>query len=548
MTVKEDLSSISPEERAIQSERGPVAGPIQLLAVEKDHTFTLNEEELSKLLLREDVRDLKVVVVAVAGAFRKGKSFLLDFFLRYMRANGSKDWMGDDDTPLQGFTWRGGCERDTTGILVWNEVFKVKTPKGEELAVIFMDTQGTFDSDSTVKDCCTIFALSTMTSSTLIYNLSQNIQEDDLQHLQLFTEYGRLAYEEGNLEGTPFQKLLFLVRDWYYIKDAAYGSEGGQKILDRRLQISEKHTELQVLRKHIRKCFSSLECFLLPHPGLRVATSEEFDGRNKDIENDFKTQLGELVPSLLAPENLVKKQVNGRDVTCKELLQYIRAYVEIFGGNELPEPKNMVIATAEANNLNAISECKDVYKKQMEKICGGEQSYITPRELFQHHEALKDAAKRRFEGTRKMGNEEFCQIYLEKLLEDLDDTFVSYQKYNEGKNFFAQARTPACIFGLVLGALAAMSTFSMFGIYSLANFCQIIIWILFATFAAWAYVRFTGERREVGKAIDEAAQLTFTFIFKPIGKKVFQGSNIPYLADEQISEPTASRILAKKKE
>ena len=47
------------------------------------------------------------------------------FSFRYMRANGSTEWLGDDETPLQGFSWRSGCERDTTGILVWNEIFKV---------------------------------------------------------------------------------------------------------------------------------------------------------------------------------------------------------------------------------------------------------------------------------------------------------------------------------------------------------------------------------------------------------------------------------------
>lgn len=78
----DDLSDIKPEDRKIQSEKGPVSAPMQILVANDDHTFTLNDEALSKLLLREDVKDLKVVVVSVAGAFRKGKSFLLDFFLR----------------------------------------------------------------------------------------------------------------------------------------------------------------------------------------------------------------------------------------------------------------------------------------------------------------------------------------------------------------------------------------------------------------------------------------------------------------------------------
>lgn len=60
-------------------------GPVQIVIADEDnHEFSLDEEALERLLLQEHVRDLNVVVVSVAGAFRKGKSFLLDFMLRYM--------------------------------------------------------------------------------------------------------------------------------------------------------------------------------------------------------------------------------------------------------------------------------------------------------------------------------------------------------------------------------------------------------------------------------------------------------------------------------
>ena len=72
-----------------------------------------------------------------------------------------------------------------------------------------MDTQGAFDSQSTVKDCATVFALSLMISSVHIYNLMQNLQEDDLQHLHLFTEYGKIALEDSN--ETPFQVNMTLL-------------------------------------------------------------------------------------------------------------------------------------------------------------------------------------------------------------------------------------------------------------------------------------------------------------------------------------------------
>ena len=86
----------------------------------------------------------------ISGAFRRGKSFLLDFLLRFLNRSGQDDWLGDKDdenVPLTGFHWRGGAERDTTGILMWSEVFEVKLPNGKDVAVVLMDTQGAFDSN-----------------------------------------------------------------------------------------------------------------------------------------------------------------------------------------------------------------------------------------------------------------------------------------------------------------------------------------------------------------------------------------------------------------
>lgn len=253
-------------------------------------------------------------------------------------------WLGADEDPLNGFSWRGGSERDTTGILMWSRVFSGTLPSGEKVAVILMDTQGAFDSQSTVRDCATVFALSTMLSSVQIYNLSQNIQEDDLQHLQLFTEYGRLALEKSG--STPFQRLQFLVRDWSFPYEADYGADGGKKILQRRLEISDRqHPELQSLRRHITSCFSDISCFLMPHPGLKVATNPNFDGRLSEIESEFKVQLKTLVPMLLAPENLVTKKIDGQVVKARDLLEYFKSYIKIYKGDELPEPKSMLVVS-----------------------------------------------------------------------------------------------------------------------------------------------------------------------------------------------------------
>lgn len=116
---------------------GGTGRPIQIVDITNDHKFKLNEENLQSILNHPKARMKKVCVVSVAGAFRKGKSFLLDFFLRYLNRNGREDWMGSEDEPLTGFHWKGGSERDTTGILMWSEPFLLKRIETKEEVVIF---------------------------------------------------------------------------------------------------------------------------------------------------------------------------------------------------------------------------------------------------------------------------------------------------------------------------------------------------------------------------------------------------------------------------
>ncbi|KAH9371486.1 hypothetical protein HPB48_018864 [Haemaphysalis longicornis] len=293
--------------------------PVQIVRIEGGKGCSLDDNALKRILLDDNIKDLPVVVVSVAGIFRKGKSFLLNFFLQYMRSRGQGDWMVNN-VPSEGFRWRGGSDTETLGIWIWDEVFVTNTG-GKKVAVIFLDTQGTFDTKTTVNNCATIFALSMMTSSVQIYNLSQNIGEDHLQHLQLFTQYGKLAQQVT--EKRPFQKLLFLVRDWQYGYERAYGFDGGYDLLEQRLKVSEElDPELQSLRHDIESCFSEISCFLLPHPGKKVASGPQFEGCLSDIDDEFKEQLQVLVPFVLQPNNLVVKKISNSDVTCRQMLDY----------------------------------------------------------------------------------------------------------------------------------------------------------------------------------------------------------------------------------
>lgn len=61
------------------------AHPVEVVGLdEKDNKFRLNINNLRDILLQDDIKHREIVAVSIAGAFRKGKSFLLNFFLRYL--------------------------------------------------------------------------------------------------------------------------------------------------------------------------------------------------------------------------------------------------------------------------------------------------------------------------------------------------------------------------------------------------------------------------------------------------------------------------------
>jgi atlastin len=86
----------------------------------------------------------------VAGAFRTGKSFILNFFIRYLRwktrdsdDESETDWLQTNlindsegiSGQLKGFSWRGGDDRETSGILIWPEPFIMQDKHGNEVCL-----------------------------------------------------------------------------------------------------------------------------------------------------------------------------------------------------------------------------------------------------------------------------------------------------------------------------------------------------------------------------------------------------------------------------
>jgi atlastin len=396
------------------------------------------------------------MVLSIAGDFRKGKSFFLNLLLRCLHSGGDEGWLSDGESPIKGFSWRGGSTRDTSGMLMWPDAFCFMHPSGEEVAIVLMDTQGAFDGEHNIGDTATVFALSFLTSSVQIFNLMKQIQEDNLQYLQILVEYGKLMTTESDRH-KPFQKLLFLVRDWpkSYLDEYSFGFTGGQRYLNSKLEsITKSDEQLKSVRDQIKHSFDDLACFLMPHPGL-IVEEKQFNGKLSDIEPAFLAQVKKLASTLFKPENLVTKQVFGIQVTGNGLYHLIKSYLETYKNGTLPEPNSMFEATAEGHNRAVFAEAKQSYKKELDEICGYKTGHLNVEDLFAKLETAREEFLNKLNLIKELNGKNIIKTHLEDL--------KSWILRNEGKckvindnqwNWGDYIRAPlAPISGHIIGAI-----------------------------------------------------------------------------------------------
>ena len=441
---------------------------------EGDQTFSLNEDALKKILY--DIPEgTPIAIVSVVGAFRTGKSFILDFFLRYLKSGEqgldeaedepSQAWLnefilsGNQNADLNkgqdamdasrkrrinegGFGWRSGKDRCTTGIWMWNQVFPRTLPNGEVVSVLLVDTQGMFDSTLGQMLTASIFGLSTLISSYQVYNVDKRIQEDNLQHLALFAEYGRVALTEeralagkGESAETPFQRLEFLVRDWQSFDDEGASLSVLRKDMNAYLeQVLENkdHKDLKQVREQIAQCFEVVSCYLLPHPGLEVP-NKSYDGAVDKIRPEFRRMLSDYVRHVFT-QRLVPKRIHGRSVTGPELFNFIKAYCKLFREAKIfPEAKTLLAATAEANNRCAVELALKEYAAFMDQAT---RKYVEELELNKLHADGRERALHKYKKAANLGPKEQIASFLKQLEADLAKQHTEYQTLNRLRDPF----------------------------------------------------------------------------------------------------------------
>jgi atlastin len=254
--------------------------------------------------------------------------------------NKKTDWIGAPDAPLTGFSFRGGAERHTTGVVMWSDIFlhEVKVgDKTEKIAIILFDTQGLFDAKTSRADEIRVFALSSLLSSLQIFNINDVIQENQQEFFKTATDFAQFHTNMTSGAAKPFQKLLFLLRDWVHVQDYEWGKVGGDQYVQEYFTFnSDQNPAFKIVRENIRNSFDEVSGFLLPHPGKEV-TRRDYDGRNSAMSQDFKDHLITIIELIFSPDNLVNKRILGKEVTGSEYGQFMMTFFKIFQSPDTPD-------------------------------------------------------------------------------------------------------------------------------------------------------------------------------------------------------------------
>ena len=138
--------------------------PINLIYYSQEEGGFQVSEEAQALL--HSLKD-KVGVIAVAGKYRTGKSFLLNRILLNKRGAG-------------GFGVGPTINPCTKGIWVWSQPLEAEY-KGEKLQVLLMDSEGMGSMNEDQNHDTRIFMLALLLSSFFVYNSMGTIDENALQ-------------------------------------------------------------------------------------------------------------------------------------------------------------------------------------------------------------------------------------------------------------------------------------------------------------------------------------------------------------------------------
>ena len=322
------------------AEQGSRGSSIPLILFEEGG-FRVNEQAVDLLSTWEP----PLAVVAVAGLYRTGKSFLLN---RVILGGGGKFVVGP--------TTRA-C---TKGIWMWSEPIVAVDASGKKTHVLVVDTEGIGAPTADATHDTRIFALGLLLSSYFIYNSVGSIDEQALSNMSLVTNLSKEIRgsvkaplqdedeeaEEETSDAEPlrhsFPAFLWVVRDFaLQLRDADGRAIGAKEYLEDALKDCAAKGAAAAgknrIRSTLRSFFPERDCFTMVRPCTDEGQLQLLDTLpDSQLRPEFLEQARELKQRIVAEAQRRPLKVNECELSGSMLGLLCRQYVEAINRGQVP--------------------------------------------------------------------------------------------------------------------------------------------------------------------------------------------------------------------
>eukprot|EP01017_Pseudomicrothorax_dubius_P020968 TRINITY_DN2272_c0_g1_i3.p1 TRINITY_DN2272_c0_g1~~TRINITY_DN2272_c0_g1_i3.p1 ORF type:complete len:666 (+),score=194.62 TRINITY_DN2272_c0_g1_i3:115-2112(+) len=376
--------------------------PIQLIRyIRSQHQYEICEEAVQELMKY----DGKIGFTCIAGAYRTGKSFLMNRVLNIDSGAGFKvDYKVN------------AC---TEGIWMWSK--PVYNEKDDSL-IFFIDTEGANSVERDRTHDAKVFSLALLISSYFIYNSVGNIDEQAISNLSMVAEISRHIAIKAGVPSDEYSlsayapKFLWVLRDFVLeIQDTAGRRISAPQYLEMSLTdpaiVNKGSESTKRIRSTLISFLRDRDCITLVRP---------LDDEEK-LKNAERTSTRYLRPEFLRGLNQIRekildkctpKQLNGNFVTPINFIAMLESYIQSINSGDVPTISTAWDYILKTEAENAFKSAKETYTTGLKKKFEDNTAKSAAQLYFAMMEIRDDALEMfyRLASTRTDSNSYFFEL------------------------------------------------------------------------------------------------------------------------------------------
>ncbi|XP_004699331.1 guanylate-binding protein 1 [Echinops telfairi] len=359
-----------------------------------------------------------VVVVAIVGLYRTGKSYLMN------KLAGKK----------KGFSLGSTVQSHTKGIWMWC----VPHPLKPTQTLVLLDTEGLGDVEKgDNQNDAWIFALAVLLSSTFVYNSMGTINQQAMDQLHYVTELteriransSAVSEVEDSADFVSFfPDFVWTLRDFSLDLEVNGQPITADQYLENSLKLSpgnsQKDKNYNLPRLCIRKFFPRKKCFIFDRPVHRKKLGQLEALHDDCLDPDFVQQVA-VFCSFIFSHSKIKTLSGDLKVNGPRLENLVLTYVNAISSGDLPCMENAILALAQIENSAAVQMAIAHYDEQMGRKV--QLPTETLKELLDLHRVVEKEAIQLF---IKSSFKDIDHLFQKKLAEQLEKRRDDYCKQN----------------------------------------------------------------------------------------------------------------------